>query len=150
METEENKDKFQLSTPLKGKIKFFVISMCTLIMHSYSNIEFLFDAFYLMLFAEKSNLKMSRSKSLFLASTFWSTYTFLKIFSLILIVYLSPRILLLISFSIIMFSNLILIPFGNDYEWALWLSVALIGLGCSSIPGTMFSFTEQFTEVTPL
>lgn len=47
-----------------------------------------------------------------------------------------------------MLSNCILVPFANNYEWALWLGSALMGFGCSSVFATMFGFMEQLTPVT--
>ena len=67
---------------------------------------------------------------------------------MIAIIYLSPRSLLLIDFGVIMFSNFILLPFGNDHRWALWLGSSLMGLGCSSVFATVFAFVEQMTPVT--
>ena len=114
------KDKFLLKNPIEGALKIAVIIISTLAMHAYVGLEISFGSL-LPTFAVKSDLHMSKSEGSFLTSTYWATYTFLRIFSLIAIIYLSPRFLLLVNFGIIMFSNMILVPFGNSQRWALWV-----------------------------
>lgn len=52
------------------------------------------------------------------------------------------------DFGIIMVSNMILVPLGNNNKTALWLGSGLMGLGCSSVFATVFAFLEQLTPVT--
>ncbi len=99
-------------------------------------------------FAVKSDLHLTKSQGSFITGSYWSTYTFLRIFSLVLIIYLSPRTLLIANFLIIMLANGILVPFANTNEWALWLGSGLMGFGCSSVFATMFGFIEQLTPIT--
>lgn len=142
LDQNEKKDKYKLNSPLSKWLNIFVICIATISMHAYVGVEISFGSL-LSPFAVKSNLHMSKSEGSFLTSTYWATYTFLRIFSLIGIIYLSPQLLLIINFGIVMLSNCILVPFANEHRWALWTGSALIGLGCSSIFATMFAFLGE-------
>ena len=119
-EPDENskgkKDKFKLNKPLSNRLRIFVVIISTIAMHAYCGVEMSFGSL-LSPFAVKSNIQMSKSEASFLTSSYWGTFTFLRILSLVLIIYLSPRVLLLLNFAIIMTSNAILMPYGNDYRW---------------------------------
>lgn len=141
------KDKFQLNNPLTGNIKILVIVIASVCMHAYVGLEISFGSL-LTPFAVKSDLNLTKSQGSFITGSYWATYTFLRIFTLVLIVYLPARTLLIGDFIIIMLSNCILVPFANTYEWALWVGSSLMGLGCSSVFATMFGFVEQLTPIT--
>lgn len=115
-DSKEKKDKFKLNKPLSNSVKIFVVVISTIGMHAYCGVEMSFGSL-LSPFAVKSNIQMSKSEASFLTSSYWGTFTFLRILSLVLIIYLSPRVLLLLNFAIIMISNAILLPYGNDYRW---------------------------------
>ncbi|KAG4078604.1 hypothetical protein HA402_011363 [Bradysia odoriphaga] len=141
------KDKFQLNEPLSGKLKIMIIVIASVCMHAYVGLEISFGSL-LTPFAVKSDLNLTKSQGSFITGSYWATYTFLRIFTLVLIVYLPCRTLLIGNFIIIMFSNCILVPFANNHEWALWVGSSLMGLGCSSVFATMFGFVEQLTPIT--
>lgn len=50
--------------------------------------------------------------------------------------------------GIIVLANVVLVPFGNTYEWALWSGVAILGVGMSSIWASIFGYLEEFFPVT--
>ena len=110
------KDRFRLNKPLSKYLRIFVVLVSTLAMHAYCGLEISFGSL-LSPYASYSNLQMTKSEGSFLTSAYWGTFTFLRVFSLIGIIYLSPRLLLLINFGIIMLSNAILLPYGNTYRW---------------------------------
>ena len=169
------KDAFRLNKPLSNHLRIFVVVLATFAMHTYVGLEISFGSL-LSPYAVYSKLQMTKSQGSFLTSSYWGTFTFLRVFGLIGTIYLSPRLLLLIHFVIIMASNAILLPFGNDYAWALWLGTGLIGFGlvkmltqfmgrqylnhsssliprfplfsCSGVFATIFAFLEQLTPVT--
>ena len=114
------KSKFKLNKPLSKYVHIFVVVVSTMAMHAYCGLEISFGSL-LSPFAVKSNTKMSKSEASFLTSSYWGTFTFLRLFSLVAIIYLSPRLLLLINFGIIMFSNAILMLYGNDLRWGMFL-----------------------------
>lgn len=118
-ELKAKKDAFKLNKPLSNCLKIFVVIVSTVTMHVYCGLEISFGAL-LSPFAVKSNLHMTKSEGSFLTSAYWGTFTFLRAFSLIGIIYLSPRLLLLINFAIIMISNGILLPLGNAHRWGRW------------------------------
>ena len=141
-------DEFTLIKPLSPFMKLVIVVLSVLFFHLYCGLEISFGSL-LSPFAVKSNLRMTKSEGAFLTSTYWGMFTFLRIFSLIAITYFSPRCLLIFNMAIIMLSNVFLLPFANDFSWALWIGSALMGLGCSSVFATMFAFVEQLTPVTP-
>ena len=122
------KDPFHLNKPLSNHLRIFVIGLATFAMHTYCGLEISFGSL-LSPYAVYSRLRMTKSEGSFLTSVYWGTFTFLRIFGLIATIYLSPRLLLLINFGIIMLSNAILVPFGNVYRWSLWVGTSLMGFG---------------------
>lgn len=58
---------------------------------------------------------------------YWGCFTFFRLCTLVLISYISARSMLLIDLALIMASNVVLLPFANHYEWALWVGSALMG-----------------------
>lgn len=119
-DNNKKKDSFHLKKPLEGNLKTAVIIISTLAMHAYVGLEISFGSL-LPPFAVYSDLHMTKPEGSFVTSTYWGMYTFLRVFSLIAIIYFSPRFLLLVDFGIILISNVILVPFANHYRWALWL-----------------------------
>lgn len=65
-----------------------------------------------------------------------------------MISFLSARSMLIIDLVLIVLSNLVLMPFANHHEWALWVGSALMGIGVSSIYPTLWSFLELILPVT--
>lgn len=47
-----------------------------------------------------------------------------------------------------MIANVFLLPFANNYAWALWVGSCFMGIGVSSIYPTLWSFLEQILPVT--
>lgn len=137
-DSNAKKDKFKLNKPLSNFLRIFVVTVATIIMHAYIGLEISFGSL-LAPFANKSELAMNKSEGSFLTSAYWAAYTFLRVFSLIAIIYTTPRFLLLVNFGIIMFSNVFLFPFGDTQRWALWLGSGLMGLGTSSVFATLFA-----------
>lgn len=39
--------------------------------------------------------------------------------------------------------NAILLPFGDNIEWCLWLGVVVVGLGSGPLFGSMFTFVDR-------
>lgn len=56
--------------------------------------------------------------------------------------------MLIIDLVLIVLSNVFLVPFANQYEWALWVGSALMGVGVSSIYPTLWSWLEMILPVT--
>ena len=79
---------------------------------------------------------------------YWGCFTFFRLCTLVLISYISARSMLIIDLALIMASNAVLLPLGNQYEWALWVGSALMGVGVSSIYPTLWSFLELILPVT--
>lgn len=115
-DSQAKKDKFKLNKPVSKYTRIFIVVLSIIAMHAYCGLEISFGSL-LSPFAVKSNLQMTKSEASFLTSSYWGCFTFLRVFSLIAIIYLSPRLLLMLNFIIIMLSNAILMPFGNDYRW---------------------------------
>lgn len=115
-DSKTKKDAFRLNKPLSKYLRIFVVVVSTIAMHAYCGLEISFGSL-LSPYAVKSKLQMTKAEGSFLTSAYWGTFTFLRVFSLIGIIYLSPRLLLLINFAIIMISNAILMPYGNVHRW---------------------------------
>lgn len=109
------RDAFHLNKPLPKHLRIFVVVISMIAMHAYCGLEISFGSL-LSPYAVHSKVQMSKSEGSFLTSGYWGTFTFSRVFSLIGILILSPRLLLLIKFTIIMISNGILMPFGNVHR----------------------------------
>ena len=118
-----------------------------LFMFFYCGIEIALGS-YLPAFAVKCDLHLSKSDGALLASVFWITFTFSRLATIFYIDIVGPRNNLIMALSMILISNIFLIPFGNSIEWCLWLGVALNGVGMSSIWATLFSFISSYMPVT--
>lgn len=121
-------DKFTLIEPLAPWLKGVVVVLSILFFHSYCGLEISFGSL-LPTFAVKSNIQMSKSEAAYLTSSYWGMFTFFRIVSLFAITFFSPRSLLIGSMGLIVLSNVFLLPFGNDFRWALWTGSVLMGLG---------------------
>lgn len=141
------KDSFRLNKPLSNRLRIFVVVVSMIAMHAYCGLEISFGSL-LSPYSVHSRVQMTKSEGSFLTSGYWGTFTFSRIFSLIGILILSPRLLLLIKFAIIMGANGILLPLGNVSQRGLWFGTCLMGFGNSGVYAIILALLEQLTPVT--
>ncbi|KAI1281206.1 Major facilitator superfamily domain-containing protein 4A [Halotydeus destructor] len=84
-------------------------------------------------FAVKSDNHLSKRVGAYMTSLYWFTYTFFRLFALLFINRISISLNIALELGILVLANIILVPFGNSSEWCLWVGVALIGIGTSTL-----------------
>lgn len=127
--------------------KILTIGLVLLFMHIYLGLEISFGSF-LMTFAVNSHLKLSKATGAHLTTLFWSTFTFIRVLTILVIQWAGNAAIILVSMTIVLIASAILAPFGNDDEQLLWIGVALIGIGMSSVWACIFGYLEEFFPVT--
>lgn len=129
------------------KYKGIVCVLVILFMHIYYGLEITFGSF-LMTFAVKSKLRLTKADGAHLSSLFWSTFTFLRLFTVFYIEWVGAELNIFVCLVVILIANGILVPYGNKDVSMLWTGVAMIGLGTSSIWSCMFGYLEEYFPVT--
>lgn len=127
--------------------KYTIITLVMLFMHIYYGIEITFGSF-VMTFAVKSNLCMSKTSGAYLTTAFWSSFTLPKIFAIFLVKWIGNEKTIVYSLIMILIGNVILAPFGNDNPYCLWTGTIVIGIGMSSIWACMFSYLEEVLKLS--
>ena len=127
--------------------KGIVITLTMMFMHIYYGLELTFGSF-LVTFAVESNLNLSKKDGAQLTSLFWATFTFWRLTTIFYIEYIGNEMNILFALSVILVGNVILVPFANSSVLCLWIGVAFIGLGTSSIWSCVFGYLEEYFPVT--
>lgn len=97
---------------------------------------------YLMTFSVKY-LGWTKYQGANLTFVFQGTYTLGCAFGIYIIKKLHPGTVLIINFSVCIVFSVILALFINAHDIVLWMCVAGVGLGVSTILGTIFTWTER-------
>ncbi|RWR98874.1 Sodium-dependent glucose transporter 1-like protein, partial [Dinothrombium tinctorium] len=142
-EAEKANEKSPVSST-KHYLTIFVT--CTFIFF-YIGLELSFGTM-LTTYVVNSDLKLNKSTASYMTSLYWGTFTFFRCFTIFVVDYLGSQNLLISNLILIMASNFVLLPFGNTYEWALWLGIVLMGFGTSPIFGAIFGFLQEFIFIS--
>lgn len=127
--------------------KVFVLVLTLFFMHIYLGLEISFGSF-LMTFAVNSSLKLSKATGAHLTTLFWSTFTFIRVLTILVIGWAGNRGVILTSLTLVLSANALLTPFGDSNQLLLWLGVGMIGIGMSSVWACIFGYLEEFFPVT--
>jgi len=139
-ENEKKQKRFQV-------FKVIVILLTACFMHIYYGLELTAGSLVLT-YAVESDLKLSKSQGAELTALFWGVFTGWRLIAIFYIEYIGSELNIASSLAVILLGNVILIPFANSSEVCLWIGIALIGLGTSSIWGSMFSYLNDHFPVT--
>ncbi|KAI1281210.1 hypothetical protein HDE_13306 [Halotydeus destructor] len=99
-------------------------------------------------FAVLSDLHLGKQDGAYLLSLFYFTYTFYLLFSIPLVNKIGINRNIIMELGLIVLANIFLVPFGNSVEWCLWVGVALMGLGISTMYASLFVLLEGYFPVT--
>ncbi|KAI1309029.1 Major facilitator superfamily domain-containing protein 4A [Halotydeus destructor] len=143
----EKKEDGATSTTVDPKVRALVWVLTALFCHIYLGLEIAMGSL-LTTFAVKSDLHLTKVTGAYMTSVYWSTFTFFRIAAVAYIGYVGPYYNIIFELGLVILSNLFLVPFGNSVEWCLWVGVALLGLGVSSIWASVFGFVENYFPVT--
>lgn len=118
--------------PLRNKIKphhkIIMILLTAIFTHTIYAVELSFGIM-LPSYARISELKLDEKSSSYLNSLYWFTYTFFRLFCIVISNHISARSMLIIDLGLMMISNFVLLPllfFKN--EVFIWGSSALMGI----------------------
>ncbi|KAI1286422.1 Major facilitator superfamily domain-containing protein 4A [Halotydeus destructor] len=99
-------------------------------------------------FAVLSAHHMTQQMGAYLLSLYWFSYTIFRLFAIPLANKISVRVNIIMELGILVVANIFLVPFGNSVEWCLWVGVALIGSGISTMFASVFVLVESYFKVT--
>ena len=142
--------KTQQATDKKNSPEFYkvtVVAILMLFVHIYNGLLLGFGSF-LVTFVVESDLKLSKQVGTEMTSCFWGFLTFWRLATIFYIEYVGNKANIIFSLTVVVIGNIIVVPFGESYEICLWVGVALIGLGISSMWSSMFSMLENTFSIT--
>lgn len=126
--------------------EIIVIVLTSAFSFFYYGLEITFGSF-LTAYSVSCDLKLEKSTGALITSLFWAVFTFFRLFAVFYIDFTGAEFNLWFELILIMIANVILIPFSNHLEWALWTGSAIMGLGASSIWASVFGFLEDYFPV---
>lgn len=134
--------------PVKNQVILYCAYVAAMLfMFFYCGVEIAVGS-YLTPFAVKSDMHLSKATGALMSSTYWMTFTFARLATIFYIDWMGPKNNLIMALGIVGLSNVIMVPFGNSIEGALWAGISLNGIGMSSIWATLVAFIAIFTPVT--
>jgi FHS family Na+ dependent glucose MFS transporter 1 len=145
--TNNNHPEEKLYNKNYKRWKILTIALVLLFMHTYLGLEISFGSF-LMTFAVKSDLALTKATGANITTLFWSTFTLIRVITIFVIEWAGNAVIILISMTIALGANIILFPYANTDETMLWAGVAMIGIGMSSVWACIFGYLEEFFPVT--
>ena len=157
--TEENNTNKGVNS---GFYKVLLILMAAAFMHIYYGLQISFGSFLPTFTVKSTSARLANQnitnidtaihdakiEGAYLCTLFWLACTLIRIPAVFVLNRLAHDKSILISLGIILVSNIILVPFGNEYTISLWIGVPLIGIGMSVIWGCMFGFLEYFFPIS--
>lgn len=129
------------------KYRLLVIAVITLFMHLYCGIENTFGSF-ISPYAVECDLHLTQQTGALMSSVFWISFTFFRLFAVFYIQFVGNEKNITFNILLTIVSNIIMVPFGNNSEWALWTGSVIMGLGLSSISASVLGYLEDYFQVT--
>lgn len=129
------------------KWRLVVLILTSLFMPLYYGVEVGYGS-YVPAYATFSKLHMDQSSAALVSSIFWCTFTFFRLFAAFYIQYTGPELNIVLSLIVMLLANIVIIPFSENYPIAIWISSVLVGIGTSSIWGSIFGCLENYFPVT--
>ena len=126
--------------------KYTAVTLTMIFAHLYYGLELTFGSFLVTYVVEA--LGKSKKDGTRLTSLFWGTFTFWRLTTVFYIEYTGAEMNILGMLTVILLGNVLLIPFSSSSELCLWMGVAVIGLGVSSIWSALFGYLEEHFPVT--
>ena len=127
--------------------RILVIVLHLICVHVYYGIEVAFGS-YLTTFAVESELHLSKEQGTRLTTLFWSMFTLFKAVAILYIPFVGNACNILLGLAVMLAANGFLLPFGQSNVTLLWIGVAVIGAGLSSIYACMLRYLEDFVPIS--
>lgn len=128
--------------------KLMAVILTLFFLHIYLGVEIAIGSF-MTTFAVRSKLNLSKSDGAHLTTLFWTTFTLFRIPPMFYIDFVGQEVNIFASLFILLNGSALLVPFGEVSIAVLWVGVALVGVGMSSVWACMFGFLEEYFPITP-
>lgn len=127
--------------------KILVIVLSALFLHFYCGLEASFGSF-ISPFAITSPLHMSKRAAALVSSVYWGAFAFSRVLMFFFVSMFDSKSWILLNVFLCLLSNVFLVPFASQYQWALWIGSIIMGIGLNAIWLSTFGYIEQFMPVT--
>ncbi|XP_046405156.1 uncharacterized protein LOC124170478 [Ischnura elegans] len=103
---------------------------------------------YLLSFALRSDLNLSRSTGNCVTALFWGSFAAMRFASIFCASGFSPTSMLIFNFVMCSIGSIILSTLSNEVETALWLGTSFLGIGMASMFPTGILWVERYIHVS--
>ena len=126
--------------------KGLIVGLIVVIIHVFYGIQVCFGS-YLLTFAVKSDLMLTKSTGALMTTLYWTCYTFFKFPIMMLLSGHDNGRILLVSFTGVLASSVLLL-YGHKNEKILWIGIVLLGSSMSPIWACVFGYMQQWFPVS--
>jgi fucose permease len=126
--------------------KFVVIVLSLIYANVYYGL-FVTVGSFLVSYAAKSDMSLTKTDGARLTSLFWGAFSFWRLGTLFYQQYLGNGKIIIMSLFLSLIGTVIL-PFAHSSIICLWVSVAIIGIGISPVWPALFGYLEQYFTVS--
>lgn len=138
--------KVESSEELGKKKRILIIILMSAFAFVYCGVEVTFGT-YIPAYAVKSRLKMTKGEGASLCSLYWGAYTGCRAFAVLLTSLIGSRNLFASSIVVSLVASIILVCAMNN-SVLFWAGTAVMGIGYSSLWGSLYGFLEGHFPVT--
>lgn len=124
-------------------IKLTIILTMALFLHLHCGLVIAYGQL-LTTYGVNCDLKLDKQTGALMSSLFWGTFTFFRLFAIFFVDIIGAEKNIIFNLVLCSVSCIFLVPFGNSSVWCLWVGIALMGLGTSSIWASVYGYLEQF------
>lgn len=124
-----------------------IISLTTLFMCIYSGMEISFGQL-ITTFAVKGDLHLTESTGSFMTSVYWGTYSFARAFSIFLVTCTTLTCPIIVDLVLINLAGICLSIFANSDQTLLWIGIAVLGFGLSSVFPSVLAWLEFYIPLS--
>ena len=130
-----------------GFWRAIVVMLACMFMHVFHGLEITFGN-YLTPFVVNSRLHLTKAAGAHLTTLYWSCFSLFRIATVFYIGFIGNEWNITGSLVAILIANIFLVPFGQTSQIMLWIGVALIGIGTSSVWACAFGFMQDNIKLT--
>ncbi|KAI1286390.1 Major facilitator superfamily domain-containing protein 4A [Halotydeus destructor] len=127
--------------------KRLVVAVAAMFLFSLLGLEIGMGSF-ITSFAVMSDHHLTTQMGAYVTSLYWFTFTFFRMLAIPVIEKIGMYRNITIELGILVIANMFLLPFGNSVSWCLWVGIALVGIGLSTLWGALFVLLESYFPVT--
>lgn len=133
---------------VQKEYKTLVIVLSALFLHFYCGLAASFGSL-VSPFAIKSPLAMGIRTASLVSSVYWGAFALSRVLMFFYVSLIDSKSWIVLNVLLCLLSNVFLVPFGSQYQWALWIGSMIMGIGLNAIWMCTIGYIEQFMPVTP-